>query len=47
MVGRLEDWRRIGTRYARCPKVFRSAIAFAAAGIPWQGGLGLDSLEPC
>ena len=27
---RLKDWRRIATRYDRCPKVFLSAIALAA-----------------
>ena len=30
MFGRLKDWRRIATRYDRCPKVFLSAIALAA-----------------
>jgi transposase len=33
MFGRLKDWRRIATRYDRCPKVFPSAIALAAAVI--------------
>ncbi len=27
--GRLEDWRRVVTRYDRCPKVSLSALAFA------------------
>jgi transposase len=27
MFGRLKDWRRVATRYDRCPKVFLSAIA--------------------
>lgn len=27
--GRLKDWRRIATRYDRCPKVFLSAVALA------------------
>jgi transposase len=31
MFGKLKDWRRIATRYDRCPKVFLSAIALAAA----------------
>jgi len=31
MFGRLKDWRRVATRYDRCPKVFLSAIALAAA----------------
>ncbi len=35
MFGRLKDWCRIATRYDRCPKVFLSAIALAAAVIFW------------
>ena len=35
MFGRLKDWRRISTRYDRCPKVFLSAIALAATVIFW------------
>jgi transposase len=34
-VGRLKDWRRIATRYDRCPKVFLSAIALAATVMFW------------
>ena len=35
MFGRLKDWRRVATRYDRCPKVFLSAIALAATvGLP-------------
>ena len=30
MFGSLKDWRRVATRYDRCPKVFLSAIALAA-----------------
>ena len=30
MFGRPKDWRRVATRYDRCPKVFLSAIALAA-----------------
>lgn len=30
MLGRLKDWRRVATRYDRCPTVFFSAIAPAA-----------------
>jgi len=30
MFGRLKDWRRVATRYDRCPRVFLSAIALAA-----------------
>lgn len=37
MFGRLKDWRRIATRYDRCPVVFRAAIDFAAAVIFWLG----------
>jgi transposase len=35
MFGRLKDWRRIATRYDRCPKVFLSAVALAAVVIFW------------
>jgi len=35
MRGGLKDWRRIATRYDRCPKVFLCAIALAAAVIFW------------
>ena len=35
LFGRLKDWRRVATRYDRCPKVFLSAIALAAAVIFW------------
>lgn len=30
MFGRLKDWRRIATRYDRCPELYLSAIARAA-----------------
>src|SRR3546814_16647453 len=30
MFGRLKDWRRVATRYDRCPIAFFSAIALAA-----------------
>ncbi len=33
MFGRLKDWRRVATRYDRCPKVFLSAIPLAATVI--------------
>ncbi len=33
---RLKDWRRIATRYDRCPKVFLSARALAAVVIFWS-----------
>ena len=35
MFGRLTDWRRVATRYDRCPEVFFSAIALAATVIYW------------
>ena len=35
MFGRLQDWRRVATRYDRCLKVFCSAISFAATVIFW------------
>ena len=35
MFGRLKDWRRVATRYDRCPKVFLSAIMLAAIVLYW------------
>ena len=35
MFGRLKDWRRVATRYDRCPKVFLSAVALAPVVIYW------------
>ena len=35
MFGRLKDWRRIATRYDRCPEVFFSAVALAATVLFW------------
>ncbi len=35
MFGRLKDWRRIATRYDRCPELFLSAIALAAIVMFW------------
>ncbi|MET3762269.1 transposase [Sphingomonas sp. UYEF23] len=35
IFGRLKDWRRVATRYDRCPTVFFSAIALAATVIFW------------
>jgi transposase len=35
MFGRIKDWRRVATRYDRCPKVLLSAIALAATVIFW------------
>ncbi len=35
MFGRLKDWRRVATRYDRCPKACFSAIALATLVIFW------------
>ena len=35
MFGRLEDWRRVHTRYDRCAHAYFSAICIAAAVIFW------------
>ncbi|MFC3314883.1 IS5 family transposase [Falsigemmobacter intermedius] len=35
MFGRLKDWRRVATRYDRCPKVFLNAIILAATVLFW------------
>ena len=35
VFGRLKDWRRVATRYDRCPKVFLSAIALAAVAVSY------------
>ena len=35
MSGRLKDWRRVASRYDRCPVVFPSAIALAATVLFW------------
>mgnify|MGYP003669371817 FL=1 len=35
MFGSLKDWRRIATRYDRCPELFLSAIALAATILFW------------
>ena len=35
MFGRLKDWRRVATRYDRCPIIFMSAIALAATVLFW------------
>ncbi len=45
MFGRLKDWRRVATRYDRCPKVFLSAIALAAIVIYWLWVLSLLYLQ--
>lgn len=35
MFGRLKDWRRVATRYDRCPTAFFSAVVLAATVIFW------------
>ncbi|MCC6305943.1 MAG: transposase, partial [Rhodobacteraceae bacterium] len=35
MFGRQKDWRRVATRYDRCPKVFLSAVALPATIMFW------------
>ena len=35
MFARLKDWRRVATRYDRCPILFLSACALAATVIYW------------
>jgi transposase len=35
MYGSLKDWRRIATRYDRCPTVFLSAVALAVTVMFW------------
>ncbi len=35
--GRLKDWRRIATRYDRCPTIFFGAVTLAAIVIFWLG----------
>jgi len=35
MFGRLKDWRRVATRYDRCPNVFLSTVALAVTVMFW------------
>ncbi|EIE49026.1 transposase, IS4 family protein [Citreicella sp. 357] len=35
MFGRLKDWRRVATRYDRCPQIFFSAVVLAATVTFW------------
>lgn len=35
MFGRLNDWRRVATRYDRYTKTFLSAVALAATVLFW------------
>ena len=51
MFGRLKDWRRVATRYDRCPKVFLSLVLNLRAGhpahppdIPWGTLRGISDL---
>ncbi len=46
MFGMLKDWRRVATRYDRCPKFFLSAVALAALAIYWLRDLTLKD-EQC
>ena len=43
MFGRFKDWRRVATRYDRCPTVFFSAICLAATVMFWLKVLSLMS----
>ena len=43
MFGRLKDWRRVATRYDRCPETFFSAILLAATVLFWlRNSMSLD-----
>lgn len=42
MFDRLKDWRRVATRYDRCPKAFFSAVALAATVIFWLCSMSPD-----
>ena len=46
MFGRLKDWWRVATRYDRCPKVFKSAMALAATILLWLWALSLVKNPP-
>ena len=35
MFDRLQDWRRVATRYDHCPTVYFSALALAATVLFW------------
>jgi transposase len=45
MFGRLKDWRRVATRYDRCPTVFLSAVALAATVLFWLWVLSLIPVQ--
>ena len=42
MFGRLKDWRRVATRYDKCPTVFLSVVALAAT-VLWLCVLSLGA----
>jgi transposase len=42
MFGRLKDWRRVATRYDRCPAVFFAAFALTATVIFWLRPMSPD-----
>lgn len=44
---RLKDWRRVVTRYDRCPKVLLSACALAAIVAFWLSVLSLVTSDLC
>lgn len=44
MFGRLKDWRRVATRYDRCPKVFLSAITLAVIHATQRKSMGPDPI---
>ena len=47
MFGRLKDWRRVATRYDRCPETFFSAILLAATVLFWlRNSMSLDPSLP-
>ncbi len=45
MFGRLKNWRRVATRYDRCPKAFLSPIALAALIIYWLWVLNISHAD--
>ena len=41
MFDRLKDWRRVASRYKKCPKVFVAALVLAASVLFWLWILSL------
>jgi hypothetical protein len=41
----VKDWRRVATRYDRCPTVFFSAVALAATVIFWLRPVSSDLIN--